>query len=93
MSGKEQRLPDYLGHMIEAIDRIESYIGDMDKAAFCENTLVVDAVIRNIKVIGEASNRVHKHHREFADAHPFAKRGRPYGKVDNRINVSIRFGI
>jgi hypothetical protein len=31
MSGKEQRLPDYLGHMIEAIDRIESYIGDMDK--------------------------------------------------------------
>jgi uncharacterized protein with HEPN domain len=43
MSGKEQRLPDYLGHMIEAIDRIESYIGDMDKAAFCENKLVVDA--------------------------------------------------
>jgi uncharacterized protein with HEPN domain len=70
MSGKEQRLPDYLGHMIEAIDRIESYIGDMDKAVFCENTLVVDAVIRNIEVIGEASNRVHKHHREFADAHP-----------------------
>jgi uncharacterized protein with HEPN domain len=27
-------------------------------------------VIRNIEVIGEASNRVHKHHREFADAHP-----------------------
>ncbi len=57
MSGKEQRLPDYLEHTIEAIDRIESYIGDMDKAAFCENTLVIDAVIRNIEVIGEASNR------------------------------------
>lgn len=70
MNNKEQRLPDYLGHMVEAIDRIESYIGDMDKAAFGANKLVVDAVIRNIEVIGEASNKVRKHHRAFADAHP-----------------------
>jgi uncharacterized protein with HEPN domain len=70
MSGKEQRLPDYLGHMVEAIDRIESYIGDMDRSAFCASKLVVDAVIRNVEVIGEASNKVRKHHRSFADAHP-----------------------
>lgn len=70
MTGKEQRLPDYLGHIVEAIDRIERYLGDMDQAAFVANTLVTDAVIRNIEVIGEASNKVRKHHREFADAHP-----------------------
>lgn len=70
MNSKEQRLPDYLGHMVEAIDRIESYVCDMDKASFSANRLVIDAVIRNIEVIGEASNKVRKHHRAFADEHP-----------------------
>ncbi|KVM50511.1 hypothetical protein WJ58_23955 [Burkholderia ubonensis] len=70
MKGKEQRLPDYLGHMVEAIDRIETYVGAMNKAGFVANTLVIDAVIRNIEVIGEASNKVRKHYRAFADAHP-----------------------
>jgi len=70
MSRKEQRLPDYLGHIIEAIDRIASYVGEMDQLAFSSSKLIVDAVIRNIEVIGEASNKVRKHHRAFADAHP-----------------------
>ncbi|MGI4861574.1 MAG: HepT-like ribonuclease domain-containing protein [Janthinobacterium lividum] len=70
MSLAGQRLSDYLAHMVEAIDRIAHYIGDMDKNAFCSNKLVVDAVIRNIEVIGEASNKIRKHHRAFADAHP-----------------------
>ena len=61
MSGKDLRLPDYLGHIIEAIDRIESYLVGMDKAAFCASKLFTDAVIRNIEVIGEASNNVRKH--------------------------------
>lgn len=69
MNGKEQRLPDYLSHIVEAIDRIETYIGGMDKTAFSRNKLVIDAVIRNIEVIGEASNKVRKHHRAFADEH------------------------
>jgi uncharacterized protein with HEPN domain len=70
MSGKELRLPDYLGHIVEAIDRIEEHVGDMDKASFRASKLVTDAVIRNIEVIGEASNKVRKHHRSFADANP-----------------------
>ncbi|AJX13665.1 hypothetical protein [Burkholderia ubonensis] len=40
MKGKEQRLPDYLGHMVEAIDRIDTYVGAMNKAGFVANTLV-----------------------------------------------------
>ncbi|WP_157645218.1 hypothetical protein [Burkholderia ubonensis] len=40
MKGKEQRLPDYLGHMVEAIDRIDTYVGGMNKAGFVANTLV-----------------------------------------------------
>ncbi|MEX3959654.1 DUF86 domain-containing protein [Trinickia sp. EG282A] len=70
MSSKAPRLRDYLGHIVEAIDRIESYIGNMAEAEFKENQLLIDAVIRNIEIIGEASNRIYKHHREFREAHP-----------------------
>jgi uncharacterized protein with HEPN domain len=27
---KALRLPDYLGHILEAIERIEEYVGDME---------------------------------------------------------------
>lgn len=67
MSSKEPRLPDYLGHIVEAIARIEGYISDMPKEVFIANQLLIDAVVRNID---EASNRVTKNHREFRDAHP-----------------------
>ncbi|CAB3772657.1 HepT-like ribonuclease domain-containing protein [Paraburkholderia humisilvae] len=70
MSNKEPRLPEYLGHIIEAIDRIESYIGNMPEEDFKKNQLLIDAVIRNIEVVGEASNRIYKHHRAFHEAHP-----------------------
>ncbi|SAL07570.1 hypothetical protein AWB78_08636 [Caballeronia calidae] len=70
MSNKEPRLHDYLGHIVEAIARIEGYISDMPKEVFVANQLLIDAVVRNIEIVGEASNRVTKHHREFRDAHP-----------------------
>jgi uncharacterized protein with HEPN domain len=69
MSGKELRVPDYLGHMIEAIDRIELYVSGMDRDAFGASNLVVDAVIRNIEIIGEASNKVLKYDPEFVASH------------------------
>jgi uncharacterized protein with HEPN domain len=70
MSNKDPRLPDYLGHIVEAIDRIESYVGDVSKADFQGNQLLIDAVVRNIEIVGEASNRIYKQHRAFRDAHP-----------------------
>ncbi|PND32328.1 hypothetical protein C1I89_21200 [Achromobacter pulmonis] len=44
-----QRIPDYLAHILEAIDRIHRYTSDMDEASFLANELVQDAVIRNIE--------------------------------------------
>jgi uncharacterized protein with HEPN domain len=70
MSRDKQRLPDYLQHILDAIDRIGRYTVNMDKAAFKANELVCDAVIRNVDIIGEASNNVDKHYRDFAEAHP-----------------------
>ena len=55
---KALRLPDYLGHILEAIERIEEYVSDMDEMAFLASKLVQDAVCRNIEIIGEASNNI-----------------------------------
>jgi uncharacterized protein with HEPN domain len=65
-----QRLADYLGHILQAIERIENYVSDMDEMAFLGNQLVQDAVIRNLEVIGEASNHIEKRYPEFVRCHP-----------------------
>ncbi|MFO1292832.1 MAG: DUF86 domain-containing protein [Rubrivivax sp.] len=70
MTRDSQRLASYLAHILEAIERIDRYAGDMDEAAFLDNPLVQDAVIRNLEVIGEASNNIEKHYPEFAASHP-----------------------
>ena len=58
MTRDPQRLGDYLAHMLEAIERIEEYVSDMDEMAFLGSRLVQDAVIRNFEIIGEASNHI-----------------------------------
>ena len=70
MSRDPQRLPDYLGHILEAIERIQHYVDDMDELGFLGSKLVQDAVIRNLEVIGEASRNIERVHPEFAAAHP-----------------------
>ena len=70
MSRDPQRLPDYLGHILEAIERIHSYVEDVDEVGFLSSKIIQDAVIRNLEVIGEASRNIERVHPEFAAAHP-----------------------
>ncbi len=70
MTRDPQRLSDFLTHILEAIERIEEYVSDLDEMAFLENKLVQDAVIRNFEVIGEASNNIEKRFPEFVTTHP-----------------------
>lgn len=44
----------YLRHILEAIENIESFIGQMSEGEFSKNVLVQSAVIRQLEVIGEA---------------------------------------
>ena len=48
----------YLGHILEAIERIERYTKEMDSAASVKDSLVQDAVIRNLEIIGEPSHSI-----------------------------------
>ncbi len=53
MTGDALRLPDHLGHVRQAIERIARYTAGMDEAAFRRDILVQDAVIRNFEVLSE----------------------------------------
>lgn len=78
MSRDKQRLHDYLSHIIQAIERIESYTADIGEVAFLQNELVQDAVIRNLEVIGEASHNIETHFTEFATKHAALPLGPAY---------------
>ena len=56
----------YLRHILDAIDRIESFTG-AGRAEFLESELLQNAVIWNIGVVGEAARQVSNWLR---DAHP-----------------------
>ncbi|TYC51422.1 DUF86 domain-containing protein [Zoogloea oleivorans] len=66
---KALRVPDYLGHILQAIERIDRYTADIDEVGFLSSELVQDAVIRNIEIIGEASNNIQRVAPEFAALH------------------------
>lgn len=48
----------YLDHILQAIVSILDYTRGMNDQDFYNNRLVVDAVIRNFEIIGEATKRV-----------------------------------
>lgn len=64
------RLLDYLSHIVDAIERIQQYVQEMDESAFLADHRTQDAVIRNFEVIGEACNNVAKQYPAYVEAHP-----------------------
>ena len=57
---KAARIPDTLAHILKAIARIERYTEDMREAMFLSDEMAQDAVLRNIEIIGEASNNIRR---------------------------------
>ena len=92
---KELRVPDYLEHILSAIDRINRHIADVDRTKFLASELIQDAVIRNLEVIGEAANNIQRVDPVFAKKNAeipwqvmYAMRNRlshGYEKVDNEM--------
>ena len=50
----------YLEDMRQSMERIEEYLGDLDFRHFKMNYMVVDAIIRNFEILGEASKNIPK---------------------------------
>ena len=57
-------MPDRLGdkarlmHILDAIAEIETYITDVDINTFINNSMMFNATLRQLEIIGEASNRL-----------------------------------
>ncbi len=48
----------YLSHILDAADRIEHYLADLELVAFLDDSLRQDGVIRQLAIIGEAVKRL-----------------------------------
>ncbi|HNE04196.1 MAG TPA: DUF86 domain-containing protein [Anaerolineales bacterium] len=64
---KQNRDLVYLGDILDAIRRIEDYTAGIKKKEFMEHLMMQDAVMRQIEIIGEASNSVSD---DFQEKHP-----------------------
>jgi uncharacterized protein with HEPN domain len=67
----QQRLLDYLEHIAGAIERIQRYLAGMDYQGFVASEEKQDAVIRNLEIIGEASENIRRNHPGFAKEHSY----------------------
>jgi uncharacterized protein with HEPN domain len=67
---KAPRAPDYVDHRPAAIDRLHEYCAGLDQDMFERKSLVHDAVIRNIEVIGEAARNLVREAPDVAAANP-----------------------
>jgi len=66
----------YIEDMLTSMQRIEEYIGEMEFREFKMNYLVVDAIIRNFEIIGEASKNITP---EIKDKYPEIPWKKMYG--------------
>ncbi|MBN2588566.1 MAG: DUF86 domain-containing protein [Sedimentisphaerales bacterium] len=64
MSNRPIRL--LIDDMLEAISRIEQYTQGLSYDIFSNDQKTIDAVVRNLEIIGEAANRLTE---EFKDKH------------------------
>lgn len=63
----------YLEDMLLAMNRIAEYIEGLDFIKFKQNYMVVDAVIRNFEVIGEAAKNIPDAVKDVNTAVPWKK--------------------
>ena len=48
----------YLEDILTAVERIQSYTRDFDRSSFLRDGRTIDAVLRNLEVIGEAAKQI-----------------------------------
>lgn len=95
MSKHPERAQDYLEHILDALERIQRYTSEKSATDFMTDTLLQDAVLRNLSIVGEAAHRLLADCPDYAAAQPeiplakiYATRNRvthAYDEVDIEI--------
>ena len=57
----------YVGHIADALNKIETYTQGVSYEQFMGNQMMIDAVLREMQIIGEAAKRLSQ---KFKDKHP-----------------------
>jgi len=75
-------------HIQEAIEKIDGYIADFDFESFAQDSKTLDAVVRQLGIIGEAANNLSE---DFKVSHPDI----PYRRMISMRNMVIHeyFGV
>ena len=55
---KRRDLRDYLQDILEAVNDIDSFVADMSYEQFIKDKKTLNAVVRSIEIVGEASKRL-----------------------------------
>ena len=78
----------YLRHILEAIEKIEKYVESVEFDEFSQNDMMIDAVVREFEIIGEAARNLSD---KFQDEHSEI----PWYKIKAMRNVLIHeyFGV
>jgi uncharacterized protein with HEPN domain len=78
----------YLNDITESIEKIQRYTKGLSYKKFHQSDMVVDATVRNLEVIGEASNHIPS---EILEAHPEV----PWKLMKSMRNILIHeyFGV
>lgn len=85
----KQRSPAlYMEDIVDAMTKIERYIEEVDFAGFTQNEMIVDAVIRNLEIIGEAARNIDE---DIRDNYPEI----PWRRIIGLRNIVIHgyFGV
>lgn len=67
MKGTTLTVDDLLGHMADACRKIMDYTSGMDEQAFYDSPVTIDAVVKNIEVLGEAANTLARNYPVFVE--------------------------
>jgi len=76
--------------ILESIDKIRLYTKDLDFEKFISNPMIIDAVVRNIEIIGEASSKIPEEIKNNFSEIPWIKlKGIGNRIVHNYIGVDV----
>ncbi len=78
----------FVKDILDCINKIQEFIGDMDYKQFKENDLVNSAVIRKLEIIGEASKNIPDFIREKYPEIPWKDMARMRDKI-----IHFYFGV
>ena len=86
MNARDPKL--YIEDIITSMEKIERYIKDITKEVFENDDLKIDAVIRNLEIIGEAARNVPEEIKTASETIP-------WGKMIGLRNITIHeyFGV